>query len=173
MIGRVLALAVGLLAGLAGSQAPEYAQQYRQRLGGAIDELRRVVSMMDDNARAENLSRNAFIDRFRQSPDPVVRRDGEDKARIADRLARLEQQRQSFVEAGPFARLLVLLRDPDPDLARGAYLDYEPAWPATGEGLAAGGAGFALGWGLLLFLSRIVSRLTPRRRSRRGGLRSA
>ena len=31
MSGRVLALAIGLMSGLAGAQLPEFAQQYRQR----------------------------------------------------------------------------------------------------------------------------------------------
>ena len=38
MFVRKLALAISLLAGLIGSQGPEFAQQYRQRLGGAVEE---------------------------------------------------------------------------------------------------------------------------------------
>jgi hypothetical protein len=37
---RSLSLLGGLGLGLALSQFPEYAQQYTQRLGGAVDELR-------------------------------------------------------------------------------------------------------------------------------------
>lgn len=166
MIGRILALAIGLFGGLAASQGPEFAQQYRQRLGGAIDALRQVVAQVDENARAQGLTRELLIDRFQANADPAVKRDGEDKQRIVERLSRLERQRQQFAEAGPFARLLVMIRDADGDLARGAYLDYEPAWPATGEGILAGGIGFTVGWLGLLFLSRIATRLRPRARVR-------
>ena len=38
-----VAFVIGLLLGFALSQTPEFAQQYRQRLGGAIDELQRIV----------------------------------------------------------------------------------------------------------------------------------
>jgi Protein of unknown function (DUF2937) len=32
-------------------QAPEFAQQYAQRLGGAIEELQRIVDHFDDDSR--------------------------------------------------------------------------------------------------------------------------
>ena len=44
MMTRRLALAIALIAGLIGSQAPEFAQQYRQRLGGALDELKHALA---------------------------------------------------------------------------------------------------------------------------------
>jgi hypothetical protein len=65
----------------------------------------------------------------------------------------------------------VLIREVDPGLARATYLDFEPAVPATTEGVVAAGGGFALFWGAMLFLSRIVGRLRPR--SHRAVIRSA
>lgn len=175
MIGRVLALAIGLFSGLAASQAPEFAQQYRQRIGGAVDELRRVVGMFDDNARAEGMTREQMIARFKANDDAAVKRDGDDKDRIVDRLARLERQRDDVANAGPFARLAVLARGFDGALARATYLDFEPAWPATSEGLVIGGAGFLLGWLGFRTLFRAFGRLRPGRWRRQpaGRLRSA
>lgn len=172
MIGRILAMAIGLFSGLTASQMPEFAQQYRQRLGGAIDELRRVVTRFDESAREEGLSREQAIRRLTAAEDPLVRRQGEAQDELGSRLVRLEGQRRAFVEAGPFARLLIFIRDADAGLARATYLDYEPAWPATAEGLTTGGAGFVAGWGFLLFLSRIGRRLMPGR-GRRAALGSA
>src|SRR5918997_1279123 len=94
-IARTMAAALGLVGGVVASQGPEFAQQYRQRLGGAIG------------------------------------------ANI-ERLERLERQRQAFVDAGPFQRLVVLTRDADIDLMRAAYQDFEPAVPATEESVVAG-----------------------------------
>ncbi|MDB5560099.1 MAG: hypothetical protein JWQ36_3033 [Enterovirga sp.] len=163
MIGRILALAIGLFAGLAASQAPEFAQQYRQRIGGAVDELRRVVGSFDDNARTEGLSREEMIARFRGNSDPAVKRDGDDKEQIVDRLRRLERQQAEVATAGPFARLVVLARGFDGQLARATYLDFEPAWPATSEGLVIGGAGFLVGWLGFAALFRAFGRLRPSR----------
>jgi len=42
---------------LAGSQIPEFAQQYRQRLGGAIDELNRMIAQFDSEAAGQSLTR--------------------------------------------------------------------------------------------------------------------
>ena len=178
MIGRILALAIGLMAGLAASQGPEFAQQYRQRLGGAIDELRRVATRFESDAQASGLSREAAITRLRQQSEPVARAQGDAMEQIGDRLSALETQRDAFAEAGPFSRLLVMLHRIDPGLAQATYLDFEPAWPATTEGLATGGAGFVAGWLVVWFLARTMARtlgrLVPgRRRVARSHLRSA
>jgi len=44
---RTLGILGGLALGLTLSQFPEYAQQYVQRLGGAVDELRIIVEDFD------------------------------------------------------------------------------------------------------------------------------
>lgn len=163
MIGRILALALGLFGALAASQLPEFAQQYRQRLGGAIDELRRVVGRFDDSAGVSGLSRDEAVTRLREQPDSLVRREGEAMHDAADRLAALQRQRDDFAETGPFGRMLVLLREADTGLARATYLDFEPAVPATGEGVVAAGLGFALLWGGVLFVWRGLARLFGRR----------
>ncbi len=178
MIGRILALAIGLMAGLAASQGPEFAQQYRQRLGGAIDELRRVTTRFDSDAQASGLSRDAAITRLREQAEPVARAQGDAMEQVGDRLAALETQRDAFADAGPFSRLFVMMHHVDPGLARATYLEFEPAWPATTEGLATGGAGFVAGWLAIWFLARTLARswgrLVPgRRRVARSRLRSA
>ena len=167
MIGRILAVAVGLFGALAGSQLPEFAQQYRQRLGGAIDELHRVVDRFDSSAQTSGLSREQAITRLREQPEPLARRQGEAMEDVSARLDRLQHQRDDFASAGSFGRIVVLIREADPGLARSTYLDFEPAVPATSEGVVMAGTGFVLFWGLMLFLSRIVWRLRPRWRSRR------
>ena len=175
MIGRILATAIGLFSALAASQAPEFAQQYRQRIGGAIDELRRVVERFDENARASGLSRADAIRRLEGQSEPLVQRQGPAMAEVAERLSRLERQRDEVAAAGPFGRLVALARGFDPALARATYLDFEPAWPATSEGLVTAGLGFLLGWGGMLLGLRGARRLRPwrRRGAPAGQLRSA
>ena len=166
IIGRVLAVAIGLLSGLAGAQLPEFAQQYRQRLGGAVDELRRVVTRFDENAQASGLTRQEALKRLADNADPVARGQATTTEEIAARLGRLEAQKRSFEQVGSFGRLVLLARESDPTLARAAYLDYEPAWPATTEGLVMGGTGFLAGWGVIIFILSILRRLNPFRRRR-------
>jgi Protein of unknown function (DUF2937) len=158
-IARTTAAALGLFGGVVASQGPEFAQQYRQRLGGAIDELRRVVQRFEADAAANSQSREGAMDRLKSSPDNLVSRQGDAMRANIERLERLERQRQAFVEAGPFKRLVVMMSDADVDLMRAAYQDFEPAVPTTQEGVVTAGAGFFGGWSLTLLIGAFFRRL--------------
>jgi hypothetical protein len=161
---RIVAFGLGLLGGVVASQGPEYAQQYRQRLGGAIDELRRIVERFDADASANGHSRNGAVDRLKASPDNLVSRQGDAMRANVERLDRLERQRQAYVEAGPFQRVVVLARDGDLDLMEATYRDFEPAVPATQEGLVAAVIGLLAGWGVTLLIAALFRRIFRRRR---------
>jgi hypothetical protein len=162
-LARTIALGFGLLGGIAASQGPEFAQQYRQRLGGAVDELRRVVDHFDNGARSTGQNREAALTQLRQSPDRLTSLQGEAMRGNLERLGRLERQRAAYIDAGPFSRLALLLRDGDVDLARAAYRDFEPAVPTTNEGLVAALIGFVVGYGLSRLIGMPLRRLFVRR----------
>jgi hypothetical protein len=164
---RIIAFGFGLLGGLVASQGPEYAQQYRQRLGGAVDELRRMVGQFDLDAEASGESRDSAITRLRGNADALTSRQGSAMQRNVERLTRLEGQRQAMIEAGPFGRIILLLRDGDPGVMRAAYGDFEPAVPVTQEGVISAAAGFLVLWGAVLILAWLFRGL--RRRQRRHG----
>lgn len=168
-IARTVGLAFGLLGGLVASQAPEFGQQYRQRLGGAIDELNRIVTRFDEDARATGQERDSAIDQLRQNPDRLTSLQGAAMRANIERRDRLERQRQAFSEAGPFARIGLLLREGDTDLARAAYRDFEPAVPTTQEGFVTVGIGFILGY----LLSRLIGVPLRRMLMRRPRVRAA
>jgi hypothetical protein len=108
MLARRLALAIAALAGLIGSQAPEFAQQYRQRLGGALEELNRIVSEFDSEVQRQNLSRAEALKRLEENSDPLARDRGEDMDRAIERAERLNEQTQAMNSAGPLMRLYVV-----------------------------------------------------------------
>jgi hypothetical protein len=151
MIPRLTFL-FGLLFAVVASQAPEFAQQYRQRLGGAIDELSREVMQFRSEAKSESLTPDAAVARLRRNQDTLAQMRGIDMNETMARLTRLERQRDSFVDAGPLTRLLVLARDFDPAIAARAYSTFEPAVPTTPEGFVSAVVGFFLGGGLLRLL---------------------
>src|SRR3712207_4654103 len=124
-VARTMAVALVLAGGVAASQGPEFAQQYRQRLGGAIDELRREVQRFDVDASANGQSREGAVDRLRTNPDNLVSRQADAMRGNIERLERLERHRQAYVEAGPFQRLWVTARDGDLDLLEATYHDFE------------------------------------------------
>ena len=146
MILRRIVLFLSLFLALIASQVPEFAQQYRQRLGGAIDELNRIIAAFDADAARMQLDRSAGLDRLRTNADAFVRQRGEQISGDIDRAARLEQQLQAQQQAGPFWRLATFARTYEPDIARRAAEAFEPAVPVTAEGLVATIAGFLSGW---------------------------
>jgi len=158
-----MALAFGILGGVVASQGPEFAQQYRQRLGGAVDELRRVVERFDADAQSSGQSREGALAQLRTNPDRLTSAQAEAMRANIERLDRLRAQQQAFTEAGPFSRLWLLARQGDVDLARAAYRDFEPAIPTTNEGFVAGGIGFVFGWLIARLIGLPLRRLFVRR----------
>ena len=162
MILKRIALFVALLSGLFTSQMPEFAQQYRQRLGGAIDEIRRMIGDFDADVARVGLSRDQGIERLKANGDPLVRGRGEHIESDIVRADRFEKQLQAYAEAGPFRRLGLFASEFEPDIARRALAQFEPAVPVTSEGLVSAIGGFFAGW----FLFRLVSAPLQRRKRR-------
>ncbi len=148
MLTSRLALFVGALTGLAASQLPEYAQQYRQRLGGAIDELRTIVAEFDADSARGGMSEEKGIARLNANSDQFVHERGAQMSEIVQRLQRLSGQNAAMAGAGPVGRLVALASDFDPLIAHRAYESYEPAVPVTSEGFILGGVGLLGGFAL-------------------------
>jgi hypothetical protein len=147
MLARRLALAIGLLCGLIGTQWPEFSQQYRQRLGGALDELRRIVAAFDAEAASRSLTPAEGVARLENNADPLARERGADIASDTAREARLERALADMRDAGPLRRLVVMARDLDAPTASQTLRDFEPAVPVTSESLIVGGLALLAGWG--------------------------
>jgi hypothetical protein len=165
-ITRIVAFGFGLLGGIVASQGPEYSQQYRQRLGGAIDELRLIVTRFEADAQASGENRDSAIARLRGNPDGLASRQGAAMQANVERLDRLEVHRQAMMEAGPFARVALMVRDGDEDVMEAAYRNFEPAVPVTEEGILATAIGFVMVWGGILLLMGFVRSLFRRPRAR-------
>jgi hypothetical protein len=146
MILRRIVFFLALFAGLAASQLPEFAQQYRQRLGGAIDELARIIAEFDADAARSHISRDEGIRRLTTNADPFVRERGEAISGDIARVGTLQKQLQDYEAAGPFWRIASFAQNHDPDIARRAAQAFEPAVPVTTEGLVLALSGFAAGW---------------------------
>jgi hypothetical protein len=146
MLARRFALAIAVLAGLIGSQGPEFAQQYRQRLGGAFEELNRMIAEFDAEAQRQNLTPAEGLSRLKGNADPLARQRGEDMAEAIDRAKRLSEQLQAIASGNPLTRLYVVARDFDPEIAKSALDNYEPAAPLTLGALAAAGIAAFWGW---------------------------
>ena len=166
MLARRLALAIAVLAGLIGSQAPEFAQQYRQRLGGALEELNRIVSEFDAEVRRQSLSRGEALKRLEDNSDPLARERGEDMDKAIERAARLNEQIEAVNSAGPLRRLYVVATNFDPEIARSTLDNYEPAEPLSVDALTAGGLAALWGWATTRLVAWPFSRSSRLRAAR-------
>lgn len=135
MIVRAVALIIALVTGTLTSQLPEFAQQYRQRLAGAIDALGEVVADFRRDAEAENLTPDEAIARLESSEDSFARRRGASMERARIRLEQLHEQWRVMQQGGPFARLVAFVGLADTEIVRATAEDYEPAVPVTVEGI--------------------------------------
>ena len=147
-IMRWLSLGFALVGGVFASQLPEFSQQYRQRVGGALDEINRMLAEFDLDAKANNLTRMQGIEKLRSSADPFVAQRGNRVAADDVRAARLNLQQKNFEGAGSFARMFVMAKDYDAGIAARAWQDFKPAVPLSMEGAISAAAGFFAGFGL-------------------------
>ena len=175
-VRQAMIFAAALAGGIGLSQAPEFAQQYRQRIGGAIEELQHVVAEFDSDATKNGLTRTQALAEHATAVAPLFRDRGRSMQVTIDRLDRLSRQNQEFANAAPFAQPLMLL-DADETLLAGVWRDYEPAVPVTPAGLGWGAAGFfflaAIAWTLFRILRSgarwaLSARPAPARRAVRG-----
>jgi hypothetical protein len=141
MLARTIAVALGVFGAFGASQLPELAQQYRQRLGGAVDELGAIVQRFDSEAARLNLTRDQGLAQLRQAQDAFSRQRAEAEADTIRRHEKLKLHREVMAGSAPFVRMASLLAEGDSALMDRTMADFEPAMPVTAEGatLAAGG----------------------------------
>ena len=160
----ILSVIGGLALGLVLGQFPEYAQQYTQRLGRAVDELRVIAENSKQAATAAGLTREEAIGRYATTGDDFIEEagalHGPDHRPLRDAAAdaRRDPGRKRL---GRFKLLSYL----DSDIGRRALEDFEPAVPVTAEGLAYAGGGFLLGYLVVSGLVRLIA-MPFRRQSR-------
>lgn len=136
--------AAALISAVAASQLPEFAQQYRQRLGGAIEELGHVVSDFDRDATSSGLSRTQALDLHQQSSLPLFQARGRSMRETIFRYETLLSQREAFQTSSTLIQPFVLAYS-DRATFRGAWQDFSPAVPTTYDGLLWAALGFLLG----------------------------
>jgi hypothetical protein len=127
------------------SQAPEFAQQYNQRLGGAVDELHAIVQSFDQDARRNGLSREGGLQRMETAQDRFVAERGEAQRQTIARFERLQAQKSAMDAPDVWTRVMAMIGNYDAEIGRRAMGDFRPAVPLTAEGLFFGLVGLLVG----------------------------
>jgi hypothetical protein len=153
---RTLSIIGGLALGILLSQFPEYAQQYTQRLGGAVDELRIITTEFENAATTAGLTRSEALERYRATKDSFIEGRGLSMAQTFARYEVLTATLAEIQGASGWERFTLLPKYLDTDIGRRTLEHFNPAVPVTVEGIAYAGAGFILGYlttsGLVRFL---------------------
>jgi hypothetical protein len=141
---RLLDRALCLLGAVGLSQAPEFFQQYLQRLGGHLDEARIALARYEAVARESGLTLTRLIETTRAQPAGPVARLADAIAEAQARVLDLESAEAALRAASLWERPFVFLRHVDAEIAARAWTVFKPAVPVTTEGLVYAGAGMVL-----------------------------
>lgn len=151
-------LLVGALAGgLTASQYPEYAQQYQQRLGGAVAELGVVIDNFDIDAANQGLNREQALARYDTSTDQFLVERGTSISKTIARYENLKAHQQALIDAGPVEEFAAFTSHLDPKLLSDTLNVYKPAVPVTPSGLTFAGIGLLVGLGLFRLMWGILA----------------
>lgn len=151
-------LLVGALAGgLTASQYPEYAQQYHQRLGGAVEELATVIENFDQDATSQGLSRDQALARYQTSSDHFLVERGKSMTETIARYENLKAHQIALQDAGPVEQFTAFASHLDPKLMSATLESYKPAVPVTPPGFTFAGLGLLFGWGIFRLIWSVVA----------------
>lgn len=117
------------------SQAPEFMQQYLQRLGGHLDEARRQLAQFQHIAEKAGISLDRFISQTSTNAEPTVAKLGGVMQATAERVDSLAAAQDALQHASIWTRPFVFLRHLDLGIAHGTWSVYQPGVPTTLEGL--------------------------------------
>jgi hypothetical protein len=145
---HVLDRVLSVLGALVFSQAPEFMQQYLQRLGGHLDEARRQLHQFEQVATQSGITLDRLITQTAASAEPSVSRLGHVMQEAVQRVDTLTAAQAALHDASLWTRPFVFLRYVDLDIARATAAVFRPAVPTTAEGLIYA----LLGVGVLLAL---------------------
>jgi hypothetical protein len=155
---RPVIFVISLICALLAWQIPEFGQQYSQRLGGALDELDRIVQHFDEDSRQSGYDEADALGLMAKNPEPLVR---EQSARMSENIQRRNRLRDQkvAVAAGGLGGIIVLLTSYDPPLAERTYSDFRPGLPLTFDGLFFALGGFVVSFLMLVFAGGAVRTL--------------
>jgi hypothetical protein len=132
------------------SQAPEFMQQYLQRLGGRLDEALRHL----DEVRSVALQSGVSISTEGKALDAGSAGVAQLLRLSSERFDSLQAAESSLRNASIFTRPFVFLKNCDWETARSTLNVYKPAVPTTIEGLSYALLGMAVALGFYYFTIR-------------------
>lgn len=159
-IRNAIFLTVAGLFAIALCQFPEFQQQYKQRLGGTLDELNRQVAALDIRAEDAGMKRYDYIRHFLDNSDMVIQSEGQSLSDMLGRRISVQNAIDEMDNARSYELLFTMLLRLDTATAGATLENYRPAIPITVSAFVHALFGFVFGYLLVGYLSLLL----PRRR---------
>lgn len=154
-----LLVAISVVVAVLFGQAPEFAQQYAQRLGGAIDELDRIVRHFDEDSRRSGYDRPGALALMVRNQEQLIRDQATRMSDTIERLAKLRAQQSAMNQPGSFTRVAAFANGYDQDIASRTWRDFQSALPFSVDAILFMGAGFIISLLLLWSAAAGLGRL--------------
>ena len=143
LVDRLLLLAAAITGGL----VPGFISQYRQRLGGRLDQALADLAPWQRLADQYHHGQLAELIQYHlASPDPTFHAEGAIIQSLVQSVARL-QMAVDALHTSLFRQIAYLSTHTDPELARATFGDWVPTFALSVEGII-----FALAFALALWL---------------------
>jgi len=146
LFDRIILLAAFLLAGC----VPAFITQYRQRLGGALDQVIKDLAPFREIAKQNHGGRiEKLIEHHQLSQDASFQAEGN---AISAMLRSVDRMRAALeaLDTNVFEQVLVLVRRGDLQIAKATWTAYQPAFSFSMEGMLFAGAVALAAW--LMFM---------------------
>jgi hypothetical protein len=136
----------------AAALVPSYIQQYKQRVGGHLDQVVRDLAPFQELARKfHGGDINRLIRQHLASPDPTFKGEGDAIHKMVDAEARLREASEAL-NSNVWHQLGYLITRADPAIARATWDAYVPAFSFTADYVL-----FALGVGIAIWVAFLVT----------------
>ncbi len=146
LLDRIVLLAAFLVAGC----VPAFVAQYRQRLGGALDQVIKDLAPFREIAKklhGGNIEK--LVEHHQFSPDPTFQAEGSAIQAMLRSLDRLRSAVEAL-DTDLIHQVIALAKRADPQIAKATWAAYEPALSFSAEGLLFAGGVALVAW--LLFM---------------------
>lgn len=161
----IVFIVIFAIGGIIGGQFPGFTSQYEQRLGGAIAELRTIVTRFDQDAEKQSLTRQEALETYDRANDEFLVKQGGAMREVFMRFDKLKNHQQALQDATILEQAIGFVQFYDPELAQATWAQYDVSVPLNLEGGL-----FAFLGGILAWFAALcgwgVARLPFRRRNR-------
>lgn len=152
------------LAGLfAASQIPGYVQEYEQRLGGARDEVTRLLSEFSAIAKRSGTDLSAYATHLASNDDPSISATGLEIMALGERESQMAIHAELLAASSRFMKPVVLAREGDREIISATWKTYHHTLTLDPE---FGAIGLGVGWFVYIILAAIIGAMMPRPRYR-------